>query len=142
MFGNRLMLILAALAVAAAVAIFLIGSPYGGNQTAMTSRSESDVSGQRIEVDLTEWSLGFQELTVPANQQLTFVVRNSGTIAHGFEIEGEVDGEEKEWVVEPFQPGQTKTLTVTLPPGEYEAYCQVPGHEEEGMAGVVIARTD
>ncbi len=41
---------------------------------------------------MEEWTLGFQELTVPANRELTFVVRNSGTIAHGFEIEGEVNG--------------------------------------------------
>lgn len=130
---NRLILVLVVLAAVAA-AVFLIGPQYGQKETAPAQ------AGQTIEVDLEEWTLGFQELTVPANQRLTFVVRNSGTIAHGFEIEGEVDGQEKEWVVEPFQPGQTKTLTVTLPPGEYQAYCPVQGHKEEGMAGTIIAQ--
>lgn len=121
--------------VAVALAAFLLGS-YGPREKATST------TGPTFDVDLEEWTLGFKELTVPANEQMTFVVRNSGTIAHGFEIEGEIDGEEREWEVEPFQPGQTKTVTVTLPPGEYEAYCPVSGHEAEGMVGVVIAQGD
>lgn len=130
MFDTRLMLVLVAVAAAALAAFFLL--PQGRPQP------QKD-DGSMINVELTEWSLGFQKLSVPADEELTFAVRNAGTLAHGLEIEGEVNGQEKKWIIDPFQPGQTKTLTVTLSPGEYEIYCQVSGHAEAGMEGTLIA---
>lgn len=92
---------------------------------------------QEIRVNLEEWSLGFQRLHVRTGK-LAFVVSNTGTVEHGFEIEGELEGEEVEWEIEPFAPGLTKTLEVELPPGEYEVYCPVPGHKEKGMVAKLI----
>ena len=88
---------------------------------------------QEIRVDLMEWALEPDMITAKAGT-IRFVVRNRGTIIHGFEIEGKKFERE----IEPFPAGQTRSLLVELPPGEYEIYCQVPGHKEQGMEGTLI----
>ena len=117
----RLILVLAALALLVLVVVWLPRPP----------------PAEEIQLTLEEWTMGFQTMVVPSGQ-LKFVVTNSGTMAHGFEIEGEIAGEEVEWEIEPFEPGLTKTLEVRLPPGTYEVYCPVPGHKEEGMVAELI----
>lgn len=110
-----------------------------------------------VEVTLTEWSLGFQRFEIGTRTTLEilgvtvlsqeadavwvqFVVTNRGTMEHGLEVEGTLGGEKVEWEVEPFPPGETRTLKVLLPRGEYELYCQVPGHRERGMEAVFVVR--
>lgn len=92
---------------------------------------------QEIRVDLTEWAIEPAVITAKAGT-MKFVVRNRGAIIHGLEIEGEIDGKGFEREIAPFPGGQTRTLVVELPPGEYELYCQVPGHKEQGMEGTLI----
>jgi uncharacterized surface protein with fasciclin (FAS1) repeats len=60
----------------------------------------------------------------------TFEVTNNGTMEHSFEIEG---GDIEEVFDENLQPGGSNTLTVDLPAGEYEVYCPVGDHAEQGM---------
>jgi len=99
----------------------------------------TQTSLQEIHVTLNEWTMGFETMIVSTGK-LKFVVTNAGTMPHGFEIEGEIGGEELEWVIEPFPPGETHTLEVKLPPGTYEVYCPVPGHREQGMEAELIVR--
>lgn len=110
-----------------------------------------------VSVTLTEWSLGFERLEIGTRTTLEilgvtilsqeadavwvqFVVENRGTMAHGLEVEGTLGGKKVEWEVEPFPPGETRTLKVLLPRGEYELYCPVPGHRERGMEAVLVVR--
>jgi glucose/arabinose dehydrogenase/uncharacterized cupredoxin-like copper-binding protein len=60
----------------------------------------------------------------------TFAVTNDGTMAHNFEIEG---GDLEEQFDENLQPGESNTMTVDLPAGEYEIYCPVGDHRARGM---------
>jgi uncharacterized cupredoxin-like copper-binding protein len=82
---------------------------------------------------LKEWQIIPARLTVKAGR-VRFVVKNQGTVDHGFEVEG--PGLEEE--IDPFPPGRTRTLELDLAPGTYEVYCQVPGHKELGMKGELI----
>jgi uncharacterized cupredoxin-like copper-binding protein len=84
---------------------------------------------------LKEWQIIPARLTVKAGK-VRFVVKNEGTVDHGFEVEG--PGLEEE--IDPFPPGRTRTLELDLAPGTYEVYCQVPGHEELGMKGELIVK--
>ena len=62
-----------------------------------------------------------------------FCCRTSGVTAHNFSIDAldiSVD----------IAPGETKEVTIKAPEGEYEYYCNVPGHKEAGMVGTLIAR--
>ena len=67
--------------------------------------------------------------------KVTVVMKNpsSATAPHAVEIEGQ--GVEKESDV--VQPGGTARVTATLKPGEYEFYCPVGDHAEEGMEGTL-----
>ncbi|MFN4218477.1 MAG: cupredoxin domain-containing protein [Candidatus Bipolaricaulia bacterium] len=90
---------------------------------------------QEISVVLKDGQIIPARMTIKAGT-VRFVVRNQGTIDHGFEVEGQ--GIEEE--IDPFPPGRTQTLELELAPGTYEVYCQVPGHKELGMKGELIVR--
>ena len=89
-----------------------------------------------VKVSLTEWSLGFEEVTVEG-EAATFEITNDGTAPHAFEIEGEIGGEEFEVAVPLLAPGESTAFTVELPAGTYEVYCPVSGHDDRGMEGKV-----
>jgi len=83
-----------------------------------------------VNVRLSEWKLELSQPTITSGP-VRFIISNVGNIPHGFEIEGQ--GIEKE--IETIQPGASDTLTVTLKPGTYEAYCPVgkDSHKKLGM---------
>ena len=71
------------------------------------------------------------EITIPANTPVTFILPNLGAAPHNFAIDAlgiSVD----------LMPGETKEIEINAPPGEYEFYCNVPGHREAGMVGTLI----
>ena len=73
------------------------------------------------------------EITVPSDREVTILLPNTGASPHNFSIDAldiSVD----------IAPGETKEITFTAPEGEYEYYCNVPGHKEAGMVGTLIAR--
>ena len=64
-----------------------------------------------------------------------FVMPNKSPIQHNIAIKGGVTG------AGPIVgPGGTSSFTVTLKPGTYEYYCQVPGHEAGGMKGTLTVK--
>ena len=83
-----------------------------------------------VAVTLREWKIEVPAQPIGAGE-VTFVVRNLGTIPHAFEVEGR--GVEKETAVIP--PGDSARLTVRLRAGRYELYCPVGGdsHKHLGM---------
>ncbi len=83
-----------------------------------------------VSVKLSEWKVELSSSSITAGP-VTFTVTNTGTIPHAFEVEGQ--GIEQETTV--IQPGSSATLTLTLKPGTYEAYCPVgnDSHKKLGM---------
>jgi len=71
---------------------------------------------------------------VDAAGKVTFRVTNDGEETHALEVEGNGIEEETESIA----PGESGSLTVDLVPGEYEFYCPIDGHREEGMEGKVV----
>lgn len=74
-----------------------------------------------------------KELEVPSDTEVTILLPNLGAAPHNFSIDAldiSVD----------IAPGETKEVAFTAPEGEYEYYCNVPGHREAGMVGTLIAR--
>jgi plastocyanin len=59
-------------------------------------------------------------------------VRNAGSVGHDLKLRQ--DGKEVGGT-QILNPGETQTLEVRFPPGSYEMYCSVPGHEDAGMKG-------
>jgi uncharacterized cupredoxin-like copper-binding protein/mono/diheme cytochrome c family protein len=73
------------------------------------------------------------EIDIPSDTEVTILLPNLGASPHNFSIDAldiSVD----------IAPGETKEVTITAPEGEYQYYCNVPGHKEAGMVGTLISR--
>ncbi len=71
------------------------------------------------------------EITIPANTPVKFTLPNDGAALHDFSIDA-LD------VSVTVNPGDTGEVTIDAPAGEYEFYCNIPGHKEAGMVGKLI----
>lgn len=69
--------------------------------------------------------------TAPAGK-ITIVMPNTSGTPHNIAIDGKGAGK----VV----PKGTSTFTATFAPGKYEYYCQVPGHKQAGMHGILTVK--
>jgi plastocyanin len=91
----------------------------------------------RAEITLDDFMIEPQTLRAQAGR-ITFDVRNSGRIGHNFRVRGEHN---REWVqITTLLPGETRSETVRLPPGDYRTFCSVANHEELGMWGTLVVR--
>lgn len=71
------------------------------------------------------------EVTIAADTDVTFLLPNEGAALHNFvidELDIEVD----------IDPGAEAEVVINAPAGEYEFYCDIPGHREAGMVGTLI----
>jgi uncharacterized cupredoxin-like copper-binding protein len=92
------------------------------------SSSEESKDGNFIQIELTEWAITPQDITVKKGETIQLSVVNKGTYAHDFVIP-ELDVKTRT-----LSPNQEETLTfvanqsITL-----EVICSLPGHKESGM---------
>ena len=71
-----------------------------------------------------------EELSIPADSDVTVQLPNVGAALHNFSIDElgiDVD----------IAPGATEETVINAPAGEYEFYCNVPGHKAAGMLGTL-----
>jgi len=102
-----------------------------------------------LAVTTTEFQFSPQTWTVPAGEEISIDITNSGTVVHewvllkpGVTISSEADLPETEeelladfvYIEDEVDPGTTKTLTFTAPAaGTYQVICAIPGHFGGGM---------
>ncbi len=102
-----------------------------------------------LKVDMVEFMFQPDTYTVPAGQEITIELKNSGAIEHEFVIMkfgtqvsepfSEDDEDNIYWEHE-VEAGKTDTVTFTAPtePGEYQVVCGISGHMEAGMVGKLV----
>jgi plastocyanin len=90
----------------------------------------SVAAAQAVSVTVSEWKVETPRDTLKAGPVM-FRVKNSGTMVHGFHVEG--PGVDKDAPQIPV--GQSLSLNVTLKPGTYELYCPMAelSHKKAGM---------
>ena len=127
----------------------------GGSDSAgagpATAGAKADPRDDGLMVALGEWAVTLEAGAIRPGR-VTFVVRNRGSIPHGFEIEaeGESEGDSSgsgsgdglKAETELLQPGETARLALDLHPGLYKVECLVDGHDDLGMEGFLEVRTD
>jgi nitrite reductase (NO-forming) len=86
-----------------------------------------------VEVDMVDLAFEPAEITIAANTDVTINAVNKGALPHTFTIPDVAD-------TGTVNPGETKAVTVNLPPGEYAFDCSEPGHKEAGMVGKLIVK--
>jgi uncharacterized cupredoxin-like copper-binding protein len=110
----------------------------GGGASVAPSADDGEAddaaSDEPVELQVTAVDIDFleTELEAPADTEFTITLTNNGMIQHDFRIEG------TDFRTELLNGGETETLTITLPAGEYTYYCSVPGHRAAGMEGTLI----
>lgn len=70
-------------------------------------------------------------VTIASDTEQRFRLPNEGAAPHNFSIdELEIDVD--------LDPGESQETVINAPVGEYEFYCNVPGHREAGMVGTLV----
>jgi plastocyanin len=122
------------LALAASFLAFA-GGACGSGDDDEAAQGEGGGGGTTIELSATEFA--FDPMTVEVEEPGTYTFRlvNDGSTVHALEVEGHGIEEETEDI----QAGQSADLTVDLTePGEYELYCPVGNHRDQGMEGTLV----
>jgi len=126
----------------------------GSNSATSTATSAASGAGgggggTTVNVTETEFKIEADATSAPAGQ-VTFNIKNNGTIAHEFVViktddaasalpvasgESEVDEDQLTGIdeKEDIAPGTSVTLTVNLEAGHYALICNVEGHYAGGM---------
>ena len=101
-----------------------------GPSTAPAKPPARHATASPLVVLLSEWKVEPSQRTVPTGE-VEITVKNSGTIPHTLEIEGQ--GIEKE--LDPINAGASSKLRINLKPGTYELYCPIGdgAHKKMGM---------
>jgi uncharacterized cupredoxin-like copper-binding protein len=125
----------------------MAGTPTATATTAMASPSASPTGCEATPTTggqtITMVDIAFQPnaLTIPANTDVTITLKNTGVTMHNFSVTDHNNPNVKNLGINVnVQPGQTQTVTVNAPAGDYYFYCNVPGHEEAGMHGTLTVQ--
>jgi nitrite reductase (NO-forming) len=101
--------------------------------TTVAATTTAPATGPGGTINVTEFEYGFtlSPTAVPSGN-VTFVMTNTGSVTHNFDIQGVKAG--------PFlNPGETASMTVNLQAGKKYTYqCDVEGHAAAGMVGTFV----
>ncbi|HSK19795.1 MAG TPA: hypothetical protein VK912_11665 [Longimicrobiales bacterium] len=103
----------------------------GEAQPGGTTLPPDDADLAAVDATLAEWSVTLSRDSVTAGA-LAISVRNTGSLVHRFEVEG--NGEE--WASEDINPGDEVTMSLNLAPGVYEVYCPIEDGESHRARGM------
>jgi len=89
-------------------------------------------------IDMVDIAFQPKELSIAADQNVVVTLTNKGASAHNFAITDHNNPNVANLKISvDFAPGETKTVTINAPAGDYYYYCDVPGHEAAGMFGTL-----
>jgi uncharacterized cupredoxin-like copper-binding protein len=112
------------------------------------SACQSGGPSTKLRVELSDFAITPNQLSVPAGAEIQIKVVNNGTVEHNFYIMqygvdvGDMFDEEDianaYWEVDA-QPDESVELSFTAPdqPGTYQIVCGMPGHLQAGMVGTL-----
>jgi plastocyanin len=122
--------IVCVLLVAAMLPLAACGSDDNGD-----GATTAAAAGETIEVSATEFAFDPPTIELDQAGEYTFRLTNDGGAPHALEIEG---AGIEEAATDTIGPGETAELTVELQDGEFEMYCPVDGHRDQGMEGTLV----
>lgn len=107
--------------VAASPVATMSGSPEAATPTA---------SGCEVTLDLTDSNFMPSDITIPADAAVRFILHNTGTKAHNFSVP-------VLHISADVEAGQTKEVTISAVPGEYQFESTISGATEPGFFGTI-----
>jgi plastocyanin len=102
------------------------------------SSEQSEAPKSAIEVAITDQGITPASFAVKAGQEIALSVSSADQDSHFFKFESE----KLATVLVRIGPGDTRVLNFSAPAekGEYEYYCDMPGHIERGEKGTMIVK--
>ncbi len=95
-------------------------------------------SMQTIQVSEKEFSLTPNTFTVQMGQPVQITVTNNGAIQHNLALMPPSGGVPKQLFATNLNPGESRTVQFTFTEaGDWTMFCPIPGHEQQGMKGVI-----
>ena len=109
------------------------GSPDAPQQTGPLSEAPE----KSVKLDVSAEGFSPQEITVSSGDAVTLSVTSADTQTHVFKFRDE----SLRGVALGLSPGETRAIVFNAPEkGEYEFYCDVPGHDTRGEVGKMIVK--
>src|SRR5690554_4705202 len=115
------------LAGGVAMVMIILAVAFTANRDGGSGEGGGGAAAAPVPVSLSEFAIT-QPLEVAPGGALNVV--NDGSQVHNLVIEG--DGRTAD-----LASGESETLTVDLDEGEYLVYCDIPGHRDSGMEGML-----
>ncbi len=107
----------------------------GGSADATPGAATPVAPADQIQIIADDIFYAPEDVTIPADRDVTLTLRNEGVAAHAFTIDAL-------GISVPLPPGEETEVTINAPAGEYEYYCTEPGHKDIGMVGTLIVTGD
>ena len=109
----------------------------GGEEAAQQETAPAETGGGQQVSDVSLSEFQFEPADVTAEAGSTITLENVGSTEHDLRLRKagkDIGG------TEVFGAGQSEELKVDFPPGKYEMFCSVPGHEDSGMKGTFTVK--
>jgi plastocyanin len=107
-------------------------TPATSTTPAAGGEEQAAEAGASEAVEVVSHDIFFEpsELSIPADSDVTVRLPNEGVTPHNFSID-------ELGISVDIAPGATEETVINAPAGEYEYYCNVPGHKQAGMVGTL-----
>ena len=91
-------------------------------------------SASPVELAAKEFVLIPKDMAVQAGT-VALIVKNQGAIEHDLVVESQRGQPVAQIAI--IEPGETRRVDISLRPGTYKLYCNLPGHEDTGMVATL-----
>lgn len=109
----------------------------GDSDDTSSGDNGDSVSGEASSLNFTAEDIAFAETSAQADAgQIDVSLVNEGAIEHSWLVEDH----ESDLRLYVEKNGDTDDGSITLEPGEYVYYCDIPGHREAGMEGTLTVQ--
>lgn len=98
-----------------------------------TPTPATPTSGSPASLPIRTFDLGFAppEIAIPADTEILLTIVSEGSIRHTFTIDAL-------GIDVPIEPGDTRSVALRAPAGEYEFFSRLAGHRAAGMVGTLV----
>jgi nitrite reductase (NO-forming) len=111
-------------------------TPVTADTSAPATAAATDAGA--LTVELVDIAFNPTEFTIPADQDVVVTLTNNGASAHNFSITDHENANVANLNISvDVAAGETTTVTINAPAGDYYFFCNVPGHEAAGMSGTL-----
>ncbi len=109
------------------------GLPASTSVATTAANASATTGGNTVNVVEKDFAIALDKATVSAGS-VTFTIKNDGPSPHNLAFP------DLKKVSETLDAGKTSTLTLDLKPGAYTYICNIPGHEQLGMKGMLTVK--